>query len=329
MKPETTENTTYTLLKHEKKSPPKIIIGRTAIKWIEAMADLHSEEIGFYGIVDERADDTYFIRDIFYPKHSEAHATTCEISEEGEYGIMSWLENKGRGDDIPKIRFWGHSHCNMGVSPSGQDESQSLEKMEQNKTYFIRAICNKKGSMSISFFDFDNQIKFDSIKWTIEEDENLERLQEENLNLIASVITSEEMDSKSKLDEIRNISNSDPTIECIRAKIKELKKVNLPEKKYTKTVGVHNGYNKKSGQMQQHFGNIKRHNGKRHSDNFQENMFDINDYMNDPRYVDGINEELNGTSADEYGDGYGEDKHNDLILSDQEIDGILEEFDKK
>jgi hypothetical protein len=37
------------------------------MKWIEALVQMHELEVGFLGVVDEREDGSYFIRDIFYP----------------------------------------------------------------------------------------------------------------------------------------------------------------------------------------------------------------------------------------------------------------------
>lgn len=299
MNHEPNKKPTYTILKPEIKPAPKIIFGRTAIKWIDAMVEIHPEEVGFYGVVDERDNNTYFIRDIFYPKHSEVHSATCEISTEGEYEMMAWLENHDRGGDIQKVRFWGHSHHAMGVSPSQQDEKQSLEKMEQNKSYFIRAICNKKDQMSVSFFDYDNQVRFDHIKWTIEEDEDTESMIENKVTEIASILESTELDSKSKLENIRNNVNTDSSINLIKLKIEKLKELNLPEKKIHKNFAM-NGYN--------------RYNGKRNVHNFQQNMFDPLDKY--AKFYEHMDDDIDVLNSD----------NSELTVKDQDIDNMLADW---
>lgn len=71
------QKTTYTMLSSKSKKPPRIIFSSKALKWIEALVDIHDQEVGFYGVVDSRENYTFFVRDIFYPKHSEANAGTC------------------------------------------------------------------------------------------------------------------------------------------------------------------------------------------------------------------------------------------------------------
>jgi len=68
--------TNYTLLNPPKMTPPTIIFGTTALKWIWSLVDIHPLEVGFYAMVDERPNYTFFIRDVFYPKHSEANGAT-------------------------------------------------------------------------------------------------------------------------------------------------------------------------------------------------------------------------------------------------------------
>lgn len=203
MRPEIAKQTTFTTLVSIKITAPTIKITKNAVKWLTAMADLHSHEVGVFGFVDELPDNVYVVRDIFYPKHSEANGATCEISPEGETLMAEWLMSHNREDDLSKVKFWGHSHVDMGVSPSVQDEEQSIKRMNMNESYLIRGIFNKAGLLSISFYDYINKRRFDNIKWETDEDED---------------------------DKV------------IRAKILELKALNMPEVK-TYGTGYETGYN--------------------------------------------------------------------------------------
>jgi hypothetical protein len=170
MKPEPTEKTTYSTLEPIKIIAPTVKVSKNALIWLSCLADLHEHEVGVFGFVDELPDNTYLIRDIFYPKHCEANGATCEISPEGETLMAEWLIAHNREADIGKAKFWGHSHVNMGVFPSVQDEDQAIERMKRTESYFIRGIFNKDGLLSISFYDYKNKRRFDHIKWETEAD---------------------------------------------------------------------------------------------------------------------------------------------------------------
>lgn len=238
MKPDN-RKTTYTMLKTESRTAPKVVFGTTALKWIRALVDGHSTEVGFYAVVDTREDGSYFIRDVFYPKHSEMNGGTCEISPEGETEMITWLLDHGREADISKVRFWGHSHSGMcSTSPSGQDETQALERMTQNQAYLIRGITCKDGELSVSFFDFENQVRFDNIKWAVEDDTD-ESIVVEKLAQIQAILGDAEKSPPDKLFEIAKTAMTDEETEAITAKVNKLKKENEPPK--SSVVTVHRG----------------------------------------------------------------------------------------
>ena len=151
MKPDS-RKCSWSFLTERNETAPGILFTLKALKWIRAMVEEHSGEVGFMGVVEE-IGGKYVISEIFYPKHCLATSATCEIAPEGMTGIAQKLIEQDRVDDIGKVRFWGHSHHTMGTSPSGQDDSQALEMMNSSGAYLIRAICTKNGEMSVSFFD--------------------------------------------------------------------------------------------------------------------------------------------------------------------------------
>jgi len=220
----------YSFLVEKKETAPNVSFTPTALKWIKAMVECHSGEIGFLGIVRE-IGDAYVITEIFYPKHCAASSSTCEISPEGEIEIAQQLIDSGRSDDIARVRVWGHSHHTMGTSPSGQDDSQALEKMNKCGAYFIRAICNKSGEMSVAFLDYQRQIKFENIKWTVEFD------CEDILNKVSIAINSNQS-SKDKIKAIQdvvgqNVDFEDAEYKNIEKQVRELKAKQLPEEKHS------------------------------------------------------------------------------------------------
>lgn len=227
MKPDA-RKTTYQFLKTE--DPPKIFFTKKALTWIQCLAELHEGEVGFLGTVILEPDGSYTVKDIFYPKHSEANHGTCEISPEGETLIMEYLEKKNRLEDINRMMLWGHSHGTMGTTPSGQDENQAIERMEQTKTFLLRVIVNKSGELSASFFDYQRKIRFDNIKWEVRRESDNAHYE----RIIASIseIIGKDLAIRKKFHDIKKIISSDEEVEAIKAKIIQLKKENIPEPKW-------------------------------------------------------------------------------------------------
>lgn len=228
MKP-TDDKCTYTSIDVRAKIPPSITFSAMSILWIKALVENHSEEVGFFGVVDDTEPNTYKIRDIFYPKHQLITSGTCEISPEGEAQIVNWLCEHGRVADLSKLRLWGHSHHTMGVFASHQDEQQSLERMNQNQSYLIRVIVNKDYKMDVAFFDYERQIKFEHVPWTIDAptEAEFQAILDEKLALIASVLA-ETKSASEKLSEIDKITKQDPVADEIKAKVLKLKALNVP-----------------------------------------------------------------------------------------------------
>jgi len=217
----------YSFITTKKETPPSIEFTPTALKWILAMVNCHHEEIGFLGIVNE-IDNAYVITEIFYPKHCLVSSSTCEISPEGEIEIAQQLINENRAQDISKVRFWGHSHHTMSTMPSNQDNVQAIEKMNKCGSYFIRAIANKENEMSVSFFDYQRQIKFDNIKWSIALDYN------SILSNIASIMNTESISKREKVLLIKDaasplINLKDDEYKEIEKKVLKLKEKQLPQ----------------------------------------------------------------------------------------------------
>jgi hypothetical protein len=124
-----------------------------------------NKEIGWLGHV-ERLDNVFLIRDVYLFKQ-EVHATTCEINPEGlaDFVTEMYVNHGDIADDVlNNLRLWGHSHVNMSVSPSGQDDTQ-INTFKDANPWFIRVIANKAGEMEFSIYDFEQGIKFKNVKW--------------------------------------------------------------------------------------------------------------------------------------------------------------------
>jgi len=147
------------------------------------IVDLCPQEVGWYGIVDKREDGALVIDEIFLLKQ-EANGGTCELAEDGFASLYEKLTEDGRENDVDKLRFWGHSHANGAVGPSGQDETQAMETLNDTQDFLIRAICNKDGKMAISYFNFEKGVAIDNVDWRCDDGVDRLAIKEELVPLI-------------------------------------------------------------------------------------------------------------------------------------------------
>ena len=120
---------------------------------MELYCDLSEGEIGWLAYVEQFDKQGFLITDCALLKQ-EVHATTTEITAEGL--LEFW--NNTPVEQQAKIKLWGHSHVNMSVSPSGQDDSQ-MEYFRDGNPWFIRLITNKKREYHIDIYDYANGLK--------------------------------------------------------------------------------------------------------------------------------------------------------------------------
>ena len=137
-----------------------------AVVWI--MPDAHrkilalvtefSDEVGWHGTVSRIGDNEFVIEDIFvYPQ--EVTGATVNTDQKA---YSEWLY--GLDDDIfNKIRMQGHSHCNMGVHPSGVDDrhrQQILDQLEPDM-FYIFMIWNKSLSVHTLIYDMARNVLYE------------------------------------------------------------------------------------------------------------------------------------------------------------------------
>lgn len=124
----------------------------TPLVWesIRYLVDTIATEVGWLGLVDIDDDGNYLVTEIFVPKQTVSGVET-DITPEALVDLAVDLESKGISSE--KLIYWGHSHVNMGVSPSMQDEVQVEEFLDNGCKYFIRGIYNKHGSSKVDVYD--------------------------------------------------------------------------------------------------------------------------------------------------------------------------------
>ena len=142
-------------------TPPTIYISANAYVKMRMLVDQMSTEVGWYGSVTKcpGLQETYVIEDILvYPQ--TVTGATCEQDETKMFDFEMSLTT----EQVNSKRFQGHSHVNMGVTPSGVDEQFYQDLLTQVNDYFIICITNKKNDYTVRFYDVENNILYTDLE---------------------------------------------------------------------------------------------------------------------------------------------------------------------
>lgn len=143
-----------------------VLIDTNAFAKMSHYVSIAGEEVGWFGTV--RRNGSFFIIEDVKLFDQEVHSTTTEISEEGLCKFVTeQLETPEGTQWYEKMKYWGHSHVNMGTGASGQDEAQMRDFKVNGHEWFLRGIHNKKGESQFSLFLFKEGIVLDDVPWRI------------------------------------------------------------------------------------------------------------------------------------------------------------------
>lgn len=146
----------------------------TELAWLKqsALVREFNDEVAWHGIAKRgKKPDTYIIEDILvYPQEVTGSTVTTDQEE-----YQSWLMNM-EDEVFNNIRMQGHSHVNMGVTPSSVDTSlydRVLDQLDDNM-FYIFLIWNKRNDKTIKIYDLRENVLFetDDIKVEILETKN-------------------------------------------------------------------------------------------------------------------------------------------------------------
>jgi proteasome lid subunit RPN8/RPN11 len=139
-----------------------------------------STEIAWHGTVKRNKEENwYLIKDVFlYPQ--TLTATTVNTDQEK---YQEWLQNIEDDDVFNNIRFQGHSHVNMGTSPSGTDINMynSFLQVLPKNDYYIFAIMNKTGSFTCFIYDLEKNLIYET------QDINIKIVADKTCDLIKNI----------------------------------------------------------------------------------------------------------------------------------------------
>jgi len=180
-----------TSLKVIKSCIPNVMINPIALAKMQLFVNTCDKEVGWLGTVIKNKN-SYIIQDV-YLFEQEVASTTTEITPEGLSKFAEQILTLENGVEIwNNIRLWGHSHVNMSVSPSGQDNEQMNSFSNIGKDWFIRIIANKNGDLKVDVYDYEHGIEFIDVPWerliSVEEEQLLTQINDlyEQINAIKS-----------------------------------------------------------------------------------------------------------------------------------------------
>lgn len=134
-----------------------------------------TKEVGWFALVDfDEKDGSFTIFELVVPKQEVTAAETDIGKEDLADAAMELIE---QGKDTSKMYAWFHSHVNMGVSPSGQDEFQVEDFLEDladqpEVPAFIRGIQNKKGDLKLDVYFIQHGIAYQNVEFFVLHDDD-------------------------------------------------------------------------------------------------------------------------------------------------------------
>jgi len=135
---------------------------------IQALVDGFSKEVAWHALASRGRDpekNEYFVSNVIvYPQI----VTGIDVdTDQEEY--QKWLDSYD-GNTLNSIRFQGHSHVNMGVSPSAKDTGFYNELLAQldDTGFYIFMIFNKRGEKMVKIYDMAKNRLFETSDVKIE-----------------------------------------------------------------------------------------------------------------------------------------------------------------
>ena len=147
-------------------SMPKVVISAEALTKMQLYVEGCTTEIGWLGTAVKEGNNYYILDTYLFAQ--EVHSTTTEITPEGLSNFGEEILKREDGMQIwNNLKVWGHSHVNMAVSPSGQDDSQMNTFKDGGHDWFIRIIGNKSGDLKIDIYNYELGVIYNDIKFYI------------------------------------------------------------------------------------------------------------------------------------------------------------------
>lgn len=146
----------------------KVFFTQEAWRKMQALVSTFDKEVAWHGVAtrgEDESKDEYFITDILVYPQEVTGATVNTDQEKYEMWLMS------HDDDVfNNIRMQGHSHVNMGVTPSPVDTFLYKRILDQldDTMFYIFMIWNKRKDKTVKIYDLKKNVLFDTSDVTVE-----------------------------------------------------------------------------------------------------------------------------------------------------------------
>lgn len=195
----------------------KAVVYYTATAWAKMIAIINEfdKEVAWHGLAKrldpEKDKSAYLVYDIVvYPQ--EVTGATVN-TDQAEY--ESWL-NSFDDEIFNAIRMQGHSHVNMGVSPSSVDmeHKESIIRQLSGDMFYIFMIWNKQMKRDITIYDCGENIFYENKDVEVklyDENGGLDAFINEAKSLVKNrVYTSQWSKKDDKKDDKKDSKKSEP-----------------------------------------------------------------------------------------------------------------------
>lgn len=163
---------------------PDVYVSKIALVKMKVFVENCDKEVGWLGTAYQDKGTIYIDDMMLFDQ--EVSSVTTDISVEGLTSFGEKLLALPNGVDIwNSIKVWGHSHVNMGVTPSSVDDKQMITFKDNGHDWFIRIIGNKSGDLRIDLYNYKLGITYKNLPWKV-------LYTQEELNLIEQIAKLEE-----------------------------------------------------------------------------------------------------------------------------------------
>ncbi|RLA51067.1 MAG: hypothetical protein DRR42_11340 [Gammaproteobacteria bacterium] len=179
-------------IKGATKYPAEPAIYFTREAWVKQCHLVHkcTMEVGWFALVDyDEESNSFTITELVIPCQEVTAAETDIGKEDLADAAMELIE---AGKDTSKMYAWFHSHVNMSVSPSAQDEYQVEDFLEDladqpEVPAFIRGIQNKKGELKLDVYYIQHGIAYQNVEFAVIHDDDPQWLTDIDSEITAKV----------------------------------------------------------------------------------------------------------------------------------------------
>lgn len=115
-------------------------------------------EIGWHGLIKRLSENEFLVYDILVFKQNVTGSTVTPDAEDYTRFLMDLTD-----DEAENMHMHGHSHVNMGVTPSSVDLNyqRDLIATMNNKGFYLFQIWNKSMDVTSTLYDFETGILYE------------------------------------------------------------------------------------------------------------------------------------------------------------------------